>query len=57
MIKTVCCSCNKVLVDGETVNGNVSHGICKDCIRRLYPEVAEELEKEEANDRGTRDRH
>lgn len=52
-IKRVCSGCQKELpgIAGySNREGEVSHGLCYDCIRKLYPEDAEhvikELEKE-----------
>jgi len=41
-IRTICYGCGKVLVDGPG-DGELSHGLCPDCIRRLYPEYASEI--------------
>lgn len=51
---TACCNCWRIKNDtGEWINvdldpetPNISHGICPDCIRELYPEFADELLKE-----------
>ena len=53
----MCCSCKKIRDDKgywkqieqyiqEHTNAKVSHGICQDCVKKLYPE----LEKEEEID-------
>jgi len=41
-----CASCKKVRQDGswveeETGNTEISHGICPDCVIKLYPEYAQ----------------
>jgi hypothetical protein len=30
-IKTICAWCDKVIQEGELIDGNPSHGICPDC--------------------------
>jgi len=41
-MKTICAWCNKVLTDGDTPDGMLSHGICPDCLKELIrsPEVS-----------------
>lgn len=35
----ICCSCKKIL--GHKEGNGISHGICDDCIRILYPDLWE----------------
>jgi hypothetical protein len=50
----ICCNCKKIRQDSgywqaiesyitEQSGAMVSHGICPDCMRSLYPEVADEI--------------
>jgi hypothetical protein len=41
-MKTICAWCNKVLIDGDSPAGMLSHGICADCLKQLInsPEVS-----------------
>lgn len=32
-IKQVCCLCQKVIRDGATIDGMVSHGLCERCAK------------------------
>lgn len=54
---TLCSNCGRLKVSekhyidcavdlSEVKEGQVSHGICPDCVRELYPELAGELLKE-----------
>jgi hypothetical protein len=43
-IYTECAKCGKVLVDGPMPEGGQpSSGLCPDCIRLLYPDIADEI--------------
>jgi len=50
---TACCNCHKVLneagvwieADIDPATPNISHGICPECTRKLYPELADDLLK------------
>lgn len=33
----MCCSCKKLM--GKKEGKGVSHGICNDCIKKLYPDL------------------
>lgn len=44
-MKTICANCLKHL-RGEVTAARISHGICNDCLRVLYPEFAEEIIQE-----------
>lgn len=46
----VCCWCGRIRIEGEWKediegicegNENLTHGICPDCIRTYYPEIAD----------------
>ena len=41
-MKTICAWCNKVLTEGDTPDGMLSHGICPDCLEELIrtPEIS-----------------
>lgn len=36
-VKTICAWCDKVMKEGETVDGKSSHGICLECLEKFYP--------------------
>jgi len=45
---TICCECGRQKVDGGWVAApitenapRISHGMCNDCVRKLYPEDAD----------------
>jgi len=40
-MRVVCCGCGKAM--GTKPGTGVSHGICDDCLRRLYPAYAEDI--------------
>lgn len=42
-MKTICANCKKYLSGDPEEKENISHGLCKKCIRKLYPEYAEEI--------------
>lgn len=51
---SVCCSCNKVKIDGRwqerpdlliLYKDNLSHGICSSCAERLYPSIYKKSQK------------
>lgn len=33
----ICCNCKKYM--GEKEGTGISHGICEDCIKKLYPDL------------------
>ena len=37
-MKVICAWCEKVIRDGEVVDGQVSHGICDDCRHQVEKE-------------------
>ena len=37
-MRTICAWCQKVIRDGELIDGQVSHGICTDCLRLIEKE-------------------
>lgn len=41
-IKTVCCECGDLICDGPTVNGCVSHGYCKRCVKIVIANIESE---------------
>ena len=44
----VCAWCARVLVQGTS--GEISHGICDDCLPGVVSEILEKLEREERGD-------
>jgi len=40
-IKTICCVCQEIIRDGETINGMVSHGYCQ----THYQEMMDKIDK------------
>ena len=42
-MKVICAWCEKVIRDGEVVDGQVSHGICDDCRHQDDEKVNKEL--------------
>ena len=44
-IKTVCCICGKVIRDGKTIDGKVSHGICDGCLPGYMKEQGLKLKR------------
>lgn len=41
-VRVVCCSCQRVIREGQPdAEGRVSHGLCPECLARLYPEFAQ----------------
>lgn len=41
-MKVICCNCKKSM--GEKEGTGISHGICEDCIKELYPDLWEKLQ-------------
>lgn len=37
-MKVICAWCKKVIREGELIDGQVSHGICADCLRLIEKE-------------------
>lgn len=46
-MKTVCAWCKTVMIDEETLDGKISHGICELCVPIVLAEVTVRLGKSE----------
>lgn len=46
--KMICAWCDTFMHNTDTVDGSPSHGICKNCLRLYFPELAVAIEPDRA---------